>query len=407
MADPKYANLPGIALNEPDVFETTDLPEDDQAQFESEELNSVSVERIVVSPNAAFDEFKEKHVSSKDTDFSDRISKGRRTGYEAGDYEMLEDGSKAKETPQQWYQRLQHEIRELAEEVQSVQTLAQDTDKEDKLSPVVLSEQVSGLRQQLASLQLERSLGPHASLDLADPHGALAKRLLTQLDTLKSGRPDGAEPKGSGKAGGDGAIITYELLYRPEHDKFQHVAKAADMEKRLSELEAVVGKAPDKPNPIAVGLQSSTVMGALELMQLRLGVLDPANLDQIEARLQGVLGKLNEVTKQKDYAEEAETQSKIHDMDRTVQNLNLLNSCRIYVYCYRLIRVVSVLSFCDAAMQFGQLLSHLESTQHMISSSVQTNSSLLAQLNKTMKDNASSIEKNFKGLESRMRSLCE
>uniref|UniRef100_A0A673WTM1 Uncharacterized protein n=1 Tax=Salmo trutta TaxID=8032 RepID=A0A673WTM1_SALTR len=35
MADPKYANLPGIASNEPDVYETSDLPEDDQAQFES------------------------------------------------------------------------------------------------------------------------------------------------------------------------------------------------------------------------------------------------------------------------------------------------------------------------------------------------------------------------------------
>lgn len=403
MADPKYANLPGIALNEPDVFETTDLPEDDQAQFESEELNSVSVERIVVSPNAAFDEFKEKHVSSKDTDFSDRISKGRRTGYEAGDYEMLEDGSKAKETPQQWYQRLQHEIRELAEEVQSVQTLAQDTDKEDKLNPVVLSEQVSGLRQQLASLQLERSLGPHASLDLADPHGALAKRLLTQLDTLKSGRSDGAESKGSGKAGGDGAIITYELLYRPEHDKFQHVAKAADMEKRLSELEAVVGKAPDKPNPIAVGLQSSTVMGALELMQLRLGVLDPANLDQIEARLQGVLGKLNEVTKQKDYAEEAETQSKVAKLYEMMERWDSVADALPRVAE----RLRALKELHEQAMQFGQLLSHLESTQHMISSSVQTNSSLLTQLNKTMKDNAGSIEKNFTGLESRMRSLCE
>nr|6F1T_d Chain d, Dynactin subunit 2 [Sus scrofa]6F1U_d Chain d, Dynactin subunit 2 [Sus scrofa] len=26
MADPKYADLPGIARNEPDVYETSDLP---------------------------------------------------------------------------------------------------------------------------------------------------------------------------------------------------------------------------------------------------------------------------------------------------------------------------------------------------------------------------------------------
>ncbi|CDQ91077.1 unnamed protein product [Oncorhynchus mykiss] len=65
MADPKYANLPGIASNEPDVYETSDLPEDDQAQFESEELCSDSVERIVVNPNAAYDKFKDKRVSTK------------------------------------------------------------------------------------------------------------------------------------------------------------------------------------------------------------------------------------------------------------------------------------------------------------------------------------------------------
>ncbi|PNI39231.1 DCTN2 isoform 12 [Pan troglodytes] len=35
MADPKYADLPGIARNEPDVYETSDLPEDDQAEFDA------------------------------------------------------------------------------------------------------------------------------------------------------------------------------------------------------------------------------------------------------------------------------------------------------------------------------------------------------------------------------------
>jgi len=30
MADPKYAALPGIAVDQPDVFETCELPEADQ-----------------------------------------------------------------------------------------------------------------------------------------------------------------------------------------------------------------------------------------------------------------------------------------------------------------------------------------------------------------------------------------
>ncbi|EDM16483.1 dynactin 2, isoform CRA_b [Rattus norvegicus] len=48
MADPKYADLPGIARNEPDVYETSDLPEDDQAEFDAEELSSTSVEHIIL-----------------------------------------------------------------------------------------------------------------------------------------------------------------------------------------------------------------------------------------------------------------------------------------------------------------------------------------------------------------------
>uniref|UniRef100_A0A3B5M4Y7 Dynactin 2 (p50) n=1 Tax=Xiphophorus couchianus TaxID=32473 RepID=A0A3B5M4Y7_9TELE len=66
MADPKYANLPGI-----------------------EELCSDSVERIVVNPNAAYDKFKDKHVSTKGLDFSDRISRSRRVGYESGEFEIV------------------------------------------------------------------------------------------------------------------------------------------------------------------------------------------------------------------------------------------------------------------------------------------------------------------------------
>ncbi|XP_071001055.1 dynactin subunit 2-like, partial [Oncorhynchus clarkii lewisi] len=121
MADPKYANLPGIASNEPDVYETSDLPEDDQAQFESEELCSDSVERIVVNPNAAYDKFKDKRVSTKGLDFSDRISKNKRVGYESGEYEILAEGCGVKETPQQKYQRLVNEIQELSQEVETIQ----------------------------------------------------------------------------------------------------------------------------------------------------------------------------------------------------------------------------------------------------------------------------------------------
>ncbi|KAF7664570.1 hypothetical protein LDENG_00169530 [Lucifuga dentata] len=192
MADPKYANLPGIAFNEPDVYETGDLPEDDQAQFESEELCSDSVERIVVNPNAAYDKFKDKHVSSKGLDFSDRISKSRRVGYESGEYEILGEGCGVKETPQQKYQRLVNEIQELTQEVDAIQATTKESHAEERLTPVVLAQQAAQLKQQLVSAHLDTLLGPQAHINLADPDGALARRLLTQLEAAKSSRGSSA-----------------------------------------------------------------------------------------------------------------------------------------------------------------------------------------------------------------------
>ncbi|XP_048450506.1 dynactin subunit 2, partial [Rhincodon typus] len=190
-----------------------------------EELNSDSVERIVVNPNASYDKFKDKRVSTKDIDFSDRISRARRTGYESGDYEILAEGCGTKETPQQKYQRLLHELTELSEEVEQIKISAKDSAAEEKLTPVTLANQVAGLKKHLMALQLEQVLGPDATIDLTDPQGALAKRLLTQLDVTRSGK-EGGSPAGkeSGQVGNTNAV-TYELYYRPEQTRFTQAAK--------------------------------------------------------------------------------------------------------------------------------------------------------------------------------------
>lgn len=226
MADPKYANLPGIAFNEPDVYETGDLPEDDQAQFESEELCSDSVERIVVNPNAAYDKFKDKHVTTKGLDFSDRISKSRRVGYESGEFEILGEGCGVKETPQQKYQRLVNEIQELTQEVDAIQAATNESNAEERLTPVVLAQQAAQLKQQLVSAHLDSLLGPQAHINLADPDGALARRLLTQLEAAKGSRGSTAgDTKPTASAKGPDGVVLYELHSRPEQEKFNESAK--------------------------------------------------------------------------------------------------------------------------------------------------------------------------------------
>uniref|UniRef100_A0A669F795 Dynactin 2 (p50) n=1 Tax=Oreochromis niloticus TaxID=8128 RepID=A0A669F795_ORENI len=364
MADPKYANLPGIAFNEPDVYETGDLPEDDQAQFESEELCSDSVERIVVNPNAAYDKFKDKHVSTKGLDFSDRISKSRRVGYESGEFEILGEGCGVKETPQQKYQRLVNEIQELTQEVDTIQAATKESNAEERLTPVVLAQQAAQLKQQLVSAHLDSLLGPQAHINLADPDGALARRLLTQLEAAKGSRGSSAgDSKPTASTKGPDGVVLYELHSRPEQEKFNESAKVKRKERWIN-------------GPLSAGAQGSSLMDTIELLQARVSALDSATLDQVEARLQSVLGKMNEIAKHKAAIEDAETQNKVSKLYDVVQKWDAMSTSIPQVVQ----RLVAVKELHEQAMQFGQLLTHLDTTQQMINNSLKDNNTLLTQV---------------------------
>ncbi|XP_053410933.1 dynactin subunit 2 [Nycticebus coucang] len=400
MADPKYADLPGIARNEPDVYETSDLPEDDQAEFDAEELTSTSVEHIIVNPNAAYDKFKDKRVGTKGLDFSDRIGKTKRTGYESGEYEMLAEGLGVKETPQQKYQRLLHEVQELTSEVEKIKTAVKESATEEKLTPVVLAKQLAVLKQQLVASHLEKLLGPDAAVNLTDPDGALAKRLLLQLEaTKKSKGVSGGKPTTGTLA--DSSLVTYELHSRPEQDKFSQAAKVAELEKRLTELEATVRCDQDAQNPLSAGLQGTCLMEAVELLQAKVGALDLAVLDQVEARLQSVLGKVNEIAKHKASVEDADTQSKVHQLYEAIQRWSPIASTLPELVQ----RLVTIKQLHEQAMQFGQLLTHLDTTQQMIANSLKDNATLLTQVQITMRENLATVEGNFASIDERMKKL--
>ncbi|XP_014116091.1 PREDICTED: dynactin subunit 2 isoform X2 [Pseudopodoces humilis] len=404
MADPKYADLPGIARNEPDVYETSDLPEDDQAEFEAEELSSTSVEHLIINPNAAYEKFRDKRLGTEGVDFSDRIGRTRTTGYEAGEYEMLGEGLGAKETPQQRFQRLQHEVQELLRDVEQIQSSVKESGAEEELTPMALARQVEVLKQQLLSSHLEKVLGPGAAVDFADPEGALAKRLLQQLEVAKCSK----STPGKGPARGPvpaGDAVTFELYWRPEQDQFAQSAKVSELEKRLAQLEAAMRCEPDSQvssqNPLLVGLKGSSLMDTVQVLQAKVNVLDVAVLDQVEARLQSVLGKVNEIAKHKATVQDADTQSKIHQLYETLQSWDAVASALPDVVQ----RLVTLRDLHEQATQFGQVLVHLDTTQQEIAGALKDNAVLLAEVQKTMKDNLAIVEDNFADIDARIKRL--
>lgn len=309
-----------------------------------EELSSTSVEHLIINPNAAYEKFKDKRLGTEGLDFSDGVSKTRRTGCRSGERDML--GGGAQESPQQL-------------------------------------------------------LGPSAAVDFADPEGALAKRLLQQLEVAKHSKapPGKSPPAKSSSPPGD--AVTFELYWRPEQDQFAQTAKIAELEKRLAQLEATVRCEPDSQNPLLAGLKGTNLMETMQVLQAKVNILDVAVLDQVEARLQSVLGKVNEMAKHKAMAQDTDTQSKIQQLHETLQRWDPVATALPDVVQ----RLVTLRDLHEQAAQFGQVLVHLDTTQQDMVAALKDNAALLAEVQKTMKENLAIVEDNFADIDARIKRL--
>ncbi|KAL7989879.1 hypothetical protein Chor_012545 [Crotalus horridus] len=156
-------------------------------------------------------------------------------------------------------------------------------------------------------------------------------------------------------------------------------------------------------------------METVELLQAKVNSLDVATLDQVEARLQ------------------------VHQLYALVQEWSPLASTLPEVVQ----RLVAVRQLHEQAMQFGQLLTHLDTTQQMIANSLKDNVTLLTQewllnirdisttlkhlgfqmvdnlnlvllrlslymaVQKAMKENLAAVEDNFANINSRVQKLAK
>lgn len=399
MADPKYANLPGIDVDAPDVYETDDLPEDDQALVAESDIKpeeNESIENSTIDTAASLGKFKGKDLKAGEIDFSDRISASRRTGYVADktEYEILEDGKI--ETPQQKCQRLQHEIRELTEEVNRIKENVKDEASSEKLNPVAFSKQIEYLQHLLNDLQLEKLMGPETTVNLSDPQGALQKRLMTQLQSYKPSDKAKKTPEDQ-----TGDCVTYELFHRPEQAQFSKNAKMASLEERLDRLEAVIGNNPEKLSILTADTDSKSLLESVSVINSKLSLLEPASLDQVDGRLHGVSHKLTQIAEKKTAQENNEKQAKLMELYDMVKKWNSVSDTLPNVVD----RMVSLKDLHEQALQMTQTLGYLDTAQQEIGSSLNTHGDLLKQIQDTFKQNADMIKTNIQSLETRMSAL--
>lgn len=78
-----FPPFPPQAYDQPDVYETADdIPEPETSDYYEEEIDNENIERLHISTRDSYNRFKGKYLTGY-VDFSDRIGKQSRPGYDA------------------------------------------------------------------------------------------------------------------------------------------------------------------------------------------------------------------------------------------------------------------------------------------------------------------------------------
>uniref|UniRef100_A0A0P4WA46 Dynactin subunit 2 n=1 Tax=Scylla olivacea TaxID=85551 RepID=A0A0P4WA46_SCYOL len=413
MADPKYAGLPGIVYDQPDVYETCDLPESEQdfPPSDSGEGDGV-VEVLHISAGDAHDRFKGKVLDASHVDFSDRLSNNRRRGYGARRIEWEVAGEDGEETVIQKYQRLQCEVNQLLEEVQEIKGTVPCG--EGVASSVELGQQVEGLHRTLVDLKLEDTLGSEVVASISQPQLALQKKLINLLESFKqtglvSEKKQSSSKKEDQKQGGSSVVsssgssngIVYELYYAPEHARLNQLASVAELEKRIDRIETLIGNNPDKLSSLSAWTNHKSVLGAVQVLSARLALLEPTHLDHVEGRLHAIHTRMNSISEKKAAIEDADKQSKVSELYELVKKIETLCSALPEVVN----RLVSLEALHDQAMQFSGSLKQLDVAQTRLGSALHSNTDLLGSVQDKFLQNLEIIHNNITNLDARVQAL--
>lgn len=150
------------------------------------------------------------------------------------------------------------------------------TTKIDKDSYDAVSVAVNSAQKVLGSLKLENVLGCETVASASDNE---IKKLIAQVDSFSSK----ANPN---KAATD-----------VSQTKLEHTKRIAELEARLHRIEAIIGtQQPERLNRLASTLDTNgTLLDSVQQISTKAALLQPNQLDQIEARVTTLTSKINAI----------------------------------------------------------------------------------------------------------------
>ena len=175
----------------------------------------------------------------------------------------------------------------------------------------------------------------------------------------------------------------------------------AEMEKRLDSLQKVIAASPDKMSTLSIETNQKNVFGAVDVLNTKLSMLNPSNLDHIEGRLAALLQKMNSVVDQKGVVEDAEKQGKIEEL----YDLCVKGDANSVVLSDVVDRLDALQSLHENALQFTKAISQLDTVQQKLEMNLSGNGAMLKETQTKFQENILNIQNNFDNLEKRIDNL--
>ena len=303
--------LPGIAIDQPDVFETPDVQKSDHRSVQQIPIQDTNVEIIKVSQGDAFKRFEKTSLATNEVDFRD-VDFGRR-GYQTWGEWQLPEGSRIireDETVLEKYHRLQTEVAELQQQLQGL-----EGGNEARLSgDLTVGNVIKNLNEFANSLQ-SMKVQQWAESDLlsgARQETSVLSKLEKDVERLTTSTEKESGKEGKKSNGIPAECLTYELLCRPQLSRSGDLSILNQLEQKLNRIENVVGM--EKTSILTDLSNERTVSDAVAVLSRKVSQLDPSHLEQIDGRLTSLSQKLNQIQERKARVENVERDGRLSSL---------------------------------------------------------------------------------------------
>ncbi|KAI9504915.1 Dynamitin-domain-containing protein [Coemansia spiralis] len=408
----KYSNLPDIDIDQPDVYETADVPDDGLGNEEQADEIPFSEDIAVTSIKAAkaAERFR---VSAGDVDSKSALARYQKALFRtlqleslSTDLEVVPAGASQSmiltETPEQRLRRLIYETQELQQQL-AASGRSDSSNKKGGEQNVALMKLATGLHDELALLNEKAR-----SEDTADTGSSLVSHSLWQR----------FENISHDTSGEDKSIDSSKSISRQRLPKDDAVSQ---FETRISALEKVLGASSAHPaKDAAVG---HSLVDTVSRLRQQIGILaDPHRVDGIQRRIKQTLVDLDRLEIANTQATKAAAEiSEGRGETGSKQSLDPDTVKRINELYEKLVNIDSLIELAPATARRLQSLAKLhveasdvvarigrvEAEQGSIDEELKTMKEIATGLKSSMSDNSDTLRENIRHLDARIASLTD